>query len=1339
MVANQNRKVIIRKPNKASSSSPGPVKINKIVDVTNDSKPAAKPAAKRVVKVGRMTQANYKGKDLRTHMYTTPDMYIGSDKPVTSRVFLHDLEANRIDEFDFNHIPAVVQLYMEVVSNTSDGINRSRRLGWAGRENDEPYIVITVDNGWVTCRNYGVPIPIEIHEESGMYVPSFIFGTVFTSSNYNDEEQGEERHEGGRNGVGAKVTNVFSKEFNVRINDTDNGKYFEQTWTNNMLEPGEPSVTEALDEESFVEISYYLDFDRFKMAKSYSEDYVNLFRMAAINLSFTCKCPISFNDQIYNNQHIIEYAWYFFGDVVTEAMVHYELANPEEEEIKKRMCSLGFKVPTPVMKKGFEDRPIIPRVELLLIDPSFLEKKLVISFVNSLLTIDNGVHVDNVYDAIVPDITSKINEGKKRTTEAPDRLKGRAAMLAKIKAKKAKAKKSKSDKPKEPKKKITAANVKPHISMILNCRVVNPRFKSQDKSKLSSPEIKLNLTNEEINEIMRWKLMDLLTATLRAIQMTALTKTDGRKVRHIRLEKGLDANFAGSARSDECSLVITEGDSALGYFMRYLSALGPKSRDTWGGIPIRGKLLNVKKATPERIMKNKEIALIKKMLGLKEGVDYSLEENRAQLRYGRLVIMTDADSDGSHIKGLLINFFDEFYPSLIQSGFICDYRTKYLRMSKGKKTFIDFYTPDEFELWKTKNPDWESWKPSYYKGLGTSEKKDIKDDSKNPLFIDLSYDRKASDAINLAFGKTNADERKDWLEEWRETKRRPFIIRNMEIMTLTTFFNREFILYVLDSLERAIPRFADGLKRSQGQILWGVMHRWPKLSGEKLKVAQLAGAIASYVDYKHNEMCLAEAIKAMAKTFTGANNMPLLEPKGQFGERMFGGVDAASARYINTKPTEVTKYIFNMKDNKIFDFFEDSGKHSDPKYFLPIIPFALINGIQGVATAYSTNVMNYNPIEVIDWLLNWIDNLTGDTNDELVELIPWYRGFTGEIYLIEAKGHSSSPSKDGKGGKGKEEASAEDELEEEVVVGEQVDQGEADEEDEDEERLEPEDPDDPELDHDKYDEIAKGREQVIAATISKAEESNAKYNRVVIRGKFEIDKRGTITVTELPIGRWPINYYSFLEDLREIKEITDFSDNTTDDAISYTIKGMTKPTLLKLNLVRKFRLSNMVFLDEDGIPKKFNSVKEYMNAFCEFRLRKYEERMASEIKIMEDKLEELEYKSQFVRLVVDGTINVINRKQAAIIAQMAEYEIPDDIYDKTSLKGLSEDDIIKIDNEIIKLREELEEYRNTPAHDIWREELSKLRAVIYKDKTMRRTVPGRYGVPPRYQLDDDEE
>lgn len=1255
--------------------------------------------------IERMTHKNYKGKDLRTHIYTTPDMYIGSDQLVNQRVLMFNTKTNLIEEANLNHIPAVFQLYMEVISNAADGIDRSRRMGWDNRDKDGPPIIIFVSDGWVICRNYGVPISVDIHEESGLYTPSYIFGTVFTSSNYNNEDEGEERHEGGRNGVGAKVTNIFSAEFVVEVNDIVNNKHFSQTWRNNMLNPEDPIISDIIDDEDWVEIRYKLKFSRFKIS-NYNIEYLSMFQAAAINLSFTCKCPVMYNERLYNNQHIAEYGSYIFGNLIDECMIHYELRYPEEEEIKSRMCSLGFKVPTPILKNGVEPRTIIPLVELLLIDPSYLDKRIVISFVNSLMTVDNGIHVDSVYDIMVPSITKRINEGRKRDPLDPSKLKGRAALLAKMKAKKSKAKKKES-KPKEPKKKINATNVKPHISMILCCRVVNPKFTSQSKTKLASPEIYMELSEKEIGEILSWKLMDLLKSTLRSIQLTALTKTDGRKVRHIKLKKGFDANFAGGPNSNKCILFVVEGDSALAYATRYISAIGPEARDIYGVIPIKGKLLNVKKAAPDRIADNAEIALLKKVLGLKEGVDYSDIQNYDQLRYHRLCIMTDADSDGSHIKGLIINVFDELYPGLIETGFICDYRTKYLRIEKGK-THFDFYTPDEYEQWKLETPDSTEmtkagklkWKHNYYKGLGTSEKKDVKEDSENPLFIDFTYDRRAANTINVAFGKINAEDRKNWLEEWRITRRRPFIIRDMEYMTLTTFFNREFILYVLDSLERAIPRFADGLKRSQGQIVWGVMKKWPSYSGEKIKVAQLSGYIAGIVDYKHNEQCLADAIKSMARYFTGSNNLPLLQPLGQFGERIFGGIDAASARYIFTKPFPIMKYIFSSKDTPILEFFTDSGNPSDPKNFIPIIPFALINGIIGVATAYSTNVMNYNPIEIIDWILDWIEG-----KQRLPKLIPWYRGFTGEIYLIS-------------GGKGKEE---DDGIEGEITIIEEQSDGH-------------DDSDDPELDDVEgadHEEIKIARQELIEETAG----STSKYDQVIIRGKFSVNNKGTITVTELPIGRWPINYYYFLEDLREIKEISDFKDNTTDDAILYTIKGMKKPTFLKLNLIRKLILSNMVFLDEDGIPKRYENISEYMNEFCEYRLRKYQDRKNYEIKHMEEILEKLEYKSLLVELIISGEIVVINRSISSIKTNMFHHNIPEYIYDEMNLRHVSEDDVISIGKELDKTKAELEDLINTEPHEIWQMELASLRSQLYKNVEMHRTIPGIYGKPPRYVLE----
>ena len=120
-----------------------------------------------------------------------------------------------------------------------------------------------------------------------------------------------------------------------------------------------------------------------------------------------------------------------------------------------------------------------------------------------------------------------------------------------------------------------------------------------------------------------------------------------------------DANKAGTQQSGKCTLIITEGDSAKSLAVAGLSVVG---RDYYGVFPLRGKCKNVRDASVKQLTENKEFSDLKKILGLQQGKVYtSLNE----LRYGRLMIMTDADTDGSHIKGLVLNMIHYFWPSLL--------------------------------------------------------------------------------------------------------------------------------------------------------------------------------------------------------------------------------------------------------------------------------------------------------------------------------------------------------------------------------------------------------------------------------------------------------------------------------------------------------------------------------------------------------------------------------------------------------------------------------------------------------------------------------------------------
>merc|ERR1719230_536458 len=174
-----------------------------------------------------------------------------------------------------------------------------------------------------------------------------------------------------------------------------------------------------------------------------------------------------------------------------------------------------------------------------------------------------------------------------------------------------------------------------------------------------------------------------------------------------------DANDAGGTKGKECTLILTEGDSAKALAVAGLAVVG---RDRYGVFPLRGKLLNVRDVTQKQISENKEIMNLVKILGL----TFGQRGEKKKMRYGSVMIMADQDYDGSHIKGLLINFFHFWWPDLLKDGgFVKEFVTPIVKVTKSGQT-TTFFTQNEYEEWKTKNDDGRGWSMKYYKGLGTS-------------------------------------------------------------------------------------------------------------------------------------------------------------------------------------------------------------------------------------------------------------------------------------------------------------------------------------------------------------------------------------------------------------------------------------------------------------------------------------------------------------------------------------------------------------------------------------------------------------------------------------------
>jgi DNA topoisomerase-2 len=212
------------------------------------------------------------------------------------------------------------------------------------------------------------------------------------------------------------------------------------------------------------------------------------------------------------------------------------------------------------------------------------------------------------------------------------------------------------------------------------------------------------------------------------------------------------------------------------------------------------------------------------------------------------------------------------------------------------------------------------------------------------------------------------------------------------------FVDRELIHFSNRDLERSIPHMCDGLKESIRKILFGCFKK--KLYGSSIKVAQLAAYVSEVSAYHHGEVSLQQAIVGMAQNYVGSNNINLLTPEGQFGTRLNGGKDAASARYIFTQLSKLAKLIFREEDMCILHYLNDDGTQVEPEYYIPIIPMVLVNGSIGIGTGFSTTVPCHNPEDVIAMCERIAEQETSIENIdelELDDIAPWYLGFKGAI------------------------------------------------------------------------------------------------------------------------------------------------------------------------------------------------------------------------------------------------------------------------------------------------------------------------------------------------------
>jgi DNA gyrase/topoisomerase IV subunit B len=401
-------------------------------------------------------------------------------------------------------------------------------------------------------------------------------------------------------------------------------------------------------------------------------------------------------------------------------------------------------------------------------------------------------------------------------------------------------------------------------------------------------------------------------------------------------------------------------------------------------------------------------------LGIANDYVYDLETENHHFQGGVGEIILH-NTDGWHIKGLIMNYIACFWPDMLSNNLVCSLLTPIVKIFKGNKVKC-FYNIEDFDKWRSSSSSSGSWRVKYYKGLGTSSDKEAReyfsDLATNKLEYTFDKSIESEDSLNLelAFSeskKVNTDKRKEWITNTMELVKdsrltgKPMVDYTQKIISVRNFVKGELALHSVYDNHRSIPHFMDGLKPSQRKILFSCLKRNLFLKADKsgeIKVAQLSGYVSEHSGYHHGEASLQGAIVNMAQNYTGSNNMNILYPSGQFGTRIKGGKDASSPRYIFTYLNEWVKKVFDNNDNKLLNYLDDDGSKIEPDFYVPTIPLLLVNGSDGIGTGWSTTIPCYNPTDIVANLRKLVKN----EENEIAEMNPWYRGFKGSIVKKDA-------------------------------------------------------------------------------------------------------------------------------------------------------------------------------------------------------------------------------------------------------------------------------------------------------------------------------------------------
>ncbi len=1149
----------------------------------------------------------YQIKTDKQHVLDNPDTYTGSMEPTDYDTYVFTAEET-IRAKQITIIPGLYKLFDEGIVNCRDHCVRMKQRLNVDKDNTYPVteIDISIDPaGVITMTNDGNGIDVAMHPVENIWIPELIFGHLRTSTNYDKDQK---KTTGGKNGLGFKLVLLWSTWGKIETIDHIRGLKYTQEFTDNLNTIHAPRILKcSLNKKPYTTVSFKPDYQRLGLPGGLSADMLALLKRRVYDIAAVTEkaVKVKYNGQLVPVRTFTQYVDLFQMPLESAALPSGTSKTYVHEQSDARWEYAVALAP----------------------DGEFTQ----VSFVNGIFTGKGGKHVDYLMAQIVKKLTLYIKAKRK----------------VEIKA-----------------------NLKSLLSLYVRCEIENPNFDSQTKDYLTTPSANFGsaceVSDKFIEKLAKLGVMEAACALTEIKEQKAVKKNDGTKSRSIRgIPKLIDALDAGGPQSDSCMLILCEGDSAKAGIVSGLSAL---DRQKIGVYPLRGKLFNVRGETSKRIREVKEIHEIQQIMGLQANKVYTPEEKKKLLRYGKLVLMTDQDLDGSHIKGLIINLFDSEWPSLLNmEGFLSFMNTPIIKAQKGAQIKL-FYNDGEYNEWKA-TTEIPGWHIKYYKGLGTSTGKEFKEYFANKKIVDFSSSGPIShDAVDKAFNKKRANDRKDWLALYN---RQAYLDTQSTPVPYEKFIDEELIHFSQKDCERSIPNFVDGFKTSQRKILYTCFAR--NLSKTEVKVAQLGGSVSELSRYHHGEQSLYGAIINMAQDFVGSNNINLLQPNGQFGTRLAGGNDAASERYICTVLSKLTRFIFCEPDDAVLLRLEDDGALVEPMHYVPILPMLLVNGAKGIGTGFSTDILCYNPLQIIEYLTN---KLTGVETEVCPIFIPYYHGFKGEIRALSINDSHASKFLI----KGTYEIISDKQVRiTELPVGVWTD------------------------DYKQFlEDLLEG-----GPDPKEKEKEKEKENT---KQKFLKDYVDKSTDTTIDIT---LNFLQPITDLQQV-------------AAEHGCNGLEK--FLKLYTTRT--TSNMHAFDENEKLQKFASVAEIIDAFMKVRLHYYKLRKDKQINDLRLEKEICQNKARFITAVLKDELDLRKKSAAEVTALLRSQQYqelplqaqPFEYLRKLPMDSVTTDNVERILKELAQKTALLSEVESKCINETWLDELKCFQEAYLKELAKKNAV-----------------